>query len=246
MKNTQYHSFCEQLFQNWKKDNIPEKEKLEKVFQMDYVPEPYLYFNPENNPLYVLYNNPGGGIDEIQKKEVISEKNYYDFAKRISEYYLDENKFKYATAAYNRIKKAMNFAKHEEYSGIINIETLPFHSSKLNKPKAIRLINKVNLLQDYIEQLKLFLADKPALALSGCNSRVSITEETIEKSDWISLQAELIGFDINHCNRTILKEKGDKVTSAIFKNNNKYILLMAGSNNFPASFKTEISKELIF
>lgn len=236
MKNSNYFKFCEDLYKNWKKGDLPEKEVLKQLFQLDYVPEPYLYFEKGSNPLYVLYNNPGSGIDEIQKHDVVNEKTYDDFAKKISKYYLDKDKFKKETAAFNRIQKALNFAKNQGFDGVVNVETIPFHSVELNKKKALMLIKKTDLLQNYINALTSFLKDKPIIALSGCNTHESITKQTVNKNQWIKLQAEIIGFDLQKSKQFNLTEKADKVTSAIFKDQNKFLVLMGGSNNFPKSF----------
>jgi len=183
------------------------------------------------NPLWVLHNNPGSGMN-IQKRGNIHDKNYEALANRFGEYYMSEE-FANAGKAYQRIDDALDFAKEQGYSGIINIETMPFHSKTLDKNRAMGLAKKSQTLTTYNLLLSEYLKDKPALALSACGTQHSIDTETINNSKWLSYQAAIIDMNTKKCRMKPLSKKGKKVTSALFQDGSKYFILMMGSNNFP-------------
>ena len=224
-----YLEYCEKLFKDWKADKVNGKGL--DIFEMNHVPEPYLYMHEGENPLFVLHNNPGSGMD-MQLKKQIKDKNYEALAHRFGKYYLSD-KFKNAGQAYRRIQDSIQFAKDKKYSGVVNVETIPFHSNTLDKKKAISSIEKNEILKNYINTLREYLTDKPVLALSACYPLHSINENNFKRSKWLRLQADVIGIDIKKSKMSALTNKGSKVTSALFQHDNKFFILMMGSNNFP-------------
>jgi hypothetical protein len=84
--------------------------------------------------------------------------------------------------------------------------------------------------------LKRFLLDKPVLIAASCSSKSSITINTIRNSKWLMYQAELANICLENLKFRELTKKNDKVTSALFSDHNKYIVLTMGANNLPSIY----------
>lgn len=235
MKDFKYYDLCEKLFQNWIKNEMAEKEKLEKIFQMDYSPEPYFNLDKSTNPLHILLTNPGSGMDFQHRSNFSVGSSYKDFSNILRDVYLSDTfKNDGGANAYRRLKKSIEFAHHLGYNGVTNIETLPFHSNDFNKDKALKAIKNIPILKDYLNRLEEYLSDKPTLVVAACNSNQTISRNTILDSKWLSFQSELIHFNVEQSEMKVLTQKNDKITSALFHNNNKFFTLMMGSNNLPS------------
>jgi hypothetical protein len=228
-----YIEFCQKLFEDWKKYNLNVNEVSKRLFQLEHVPDPYLNFKISKNPLYILNINPGSGMDELQLRDKINEKKYNDVANRFGEFYLSEN-FKKAGAAYRRNIRALQIASDNGFDGFVNLETIPFHSNTLNKSLALIAVKEDPFLVEYITFLKEYLSDRCVLVVAACSSKESITKETITNNNWLNFQRNCIGLNIKTSKLTPLVTKNNKVTAAIISDKNKHILLMMGSNNFPA------------
>ena len=240
--NNNYIKFCDQLHKDWFEGKFDNDPVLSKLFQLEYSPEPYFTIteNEGDNPLYMLLTNPGGGMD-FQHRSNFQNSNYKEFSSTLGKTYTSESFKSYAANAFRRNEKSIALTKSLGYSGLKNIETIPFHSADLNKQKALKCINDSDLLNEYLEELKAYISDKPLLVVSACSSRESITAETVRKSVWLSFQAELIGIDINNADLVPLKYKEGKLTSAVFKSGDKYLLLNMGTNNLPNISKDKIN-----
>lgn len=230
-----YKKFCEELFQSWLNQNLENEEELSKLFQLDYSPEPYFHLVKSKNPLHILLTNPGSGMDFQNRDNFSSESTYENFEKVLHSIYLSESfKNNGGLNAYRRLRKAIEFAHHLGYNGVVNIETIPFHSVDLNKSKALKAIKNIPILKDYVAKLKEYLLDKPILIVSACRSDRSIDKSTIKNNQWLSYQANLIDFNLNDAVMKELTVKNGKVSSALFSDGNKYITLMMGTNNLPS------------
>lgn len=232
-----FFRFCELLFEEWRLHQFKEEEILQKLFQMDFSPEPFFEIINGENPIYLLLTNPGSGMD-FQHIENRSKGNYLDFSKQLAGIYTS-NEFKNGKGsrnAYRRIKKSLEFSNYLGFNALINIETIPFHSEILSKHKALEAISKSYTLSSYQNVLKKHLEDKPVLIVSACNSKQSISNNTIRASKWLSYQCDLANIKIENLEMEPLTQRENKITSALFKNANdkKYIVLTMGSNNLPS------------
>lgn len=234
-QNTGYHKFCDNLFLKWINNQFQDDEILSFLFQMEYAPEPYFTLREGKKPLYMLLTNPGTGM-EFQHISHHANSNYKEFSATLSQVYTSDDfkNEKGSNPAYRRLIKSIDFANFLGYGGVINIETIPFHSPNLDKNMALKAIQQSKTLLAYQEQLKSFLSDKPVLIVSACNSKQSISVDTIKKSKWLGYQCELAGIIIDDLEMEPLTRKNDKVSSALFKKDSKYIVLMMGSNNLPS------------
>jgi hypothetical protein len=229
-----YIEFCQKLFQDWQNNNLNVNETCKRLFQLEYIPEPYLNFKKSKNPLYILNINPGSGMDELQLRDKITENNYEEIANRFGDFYLSDD-FKKAGAAYRRNIRALEIAKENGFDGFINLETIPFHSNTLNKVSGLKVVKSEPILIEYTTLLKDFVNDKCVIVVTACSSKHSITKDTISNNSWLDFQRDCIGLNLETSKLIPLVMKDSKVTVAIISDKNKHILLMMGSNNFPAT-----------
>jgi hypothetical protein len=227
-----YKDFCEVIFHDWKHNRLQSHSKL---FELEVVPEPYLLFGSGEKPLYQLLTNPGTGMPEIQSHSALEKlgvESYKELADRLAEYYLSD-KFKGAGLAYRRNYRALEVAEANGFTGVMNVETIPYHSDRLNKTQALKAIEDNAFLSDYTQKLKTELADKAVLVVAACSSKQSIDQSTIANSKWLSFQADLIGLRVSKAKLTPLVSKGGKVTAAQLRDGQKNMVLMMGSNALP-------------
>lgn len=227
-----YKDFCEVIFHDWKYDRLQSDSKL---FELEVVPEPYLLFGSGEKPLYQLLTNPGTGMPEIQSHSAIEKlgvESYKELADRLAEYYLSD-KFKGAGLAYRRNYRALEVAETNAFTGVMNVETIPFHSDRLNKAQAMKAIEQSTTLQDYVKTLKSELADKTVLVVSACSSKKSIDTSVVRDNAWLSFQADLIGLRLSKAKLLPLVKKEGKITAAQLKDGQKNMVLMMGSNALP-------------
>ena len=229
-----YYPFCDLLHQKWFDKTLQFEDELKELFEVDYSPEPYFVLKNGSNPLFMLLTNPGAGMD-FQKHENFEKSDYKAFSNILGDIYTSEQFKKDGGAnAHRRLIKSIAWADHLGYNSVVNIETIPFHSPSLNKKKALATISKSWILIRYQEVLKRFLFDKPVLIVAACSSKSSITLNTLKNSKWLMYQAELANINIENLKFKELTKKNDKVTSALFSDHNKYIVLTMGSNNLPS------------
>ncbi len=228
-----YLAYCELIFQDWKSNRLPSKGQL---FEMEVVPEPYLLYGSAEKPLYQLLTNPGTGMPHIQSHSAVKNLGvgtYAELAKHLAKFYLSDE-FKSAGLAYRRNVRALEVAKANGFSGVFSVETIPYHSDRLNKTQALRAIGEDPTLKKYSQLLKEELADKAVLVVSACSSKRSIDLSTATSNPWLSFQADLIGLCLKKAKVIPLVRKGDKVTSAQLREGQKNMVLMMGSNALPS------------
>ena len=229
-----YYPFCDLLHQKWFDKTLQYEDELKELFEVDYSPEPYFVLKKGSNPLFVLLTNPGAGMD-FQKHENFEKSDYKAFSNILADIYTSEQFKKDGGAnAHRRLIKSIAWADHLGYNSVVNIETIPFHSPSLNKKKALATISRSWILIRYQEVLKRFLLDKPVLIVAACSSKSSITLNTLKNSKWLMYQAELANICLENLKFKELTKKNDKVTSALFSDHNKYIVLTMGSYNLPS------------
>lgn len=225
-----YIEKCEALFESWRSKDLVMDARL---FETDVVPEPYLLFGSGERPLYQLLTNPGSGMPEIQAHSAVKKfgvETYKELADRLAEYYLSD-RFKSAGLAYRRNYRALEVAEANGFTGVMNVETIPYHSDRLNKTQAVKAIDEDAFLSDYTQKLKTELADKAVLVVAACSSKQSIDQSTIADSTWLSFQADLIGLRVSKAKLTPLVSRGGKVTAAQLRDGQKNMVLMMGSKN---------------
>jgi len=120
------------------------------------------------------------------------------------------------------------------YNALVNIETVPFHSPDIKKLQALKAIHSSYPLFAYHNVLKNFLIGKPVLIVAATGTKHSISISNLTKSPWIIYQMDLAGMNVDSLKMEVLTEKNGKITSAIFSDNDKHIVLMMGSNNLPS------------
>ena len=229
-----YYPFCDLLHQKWFDKTLQYEDELKELFEVDYSPEPYFVLKKGSNPLFMLLTNPGAGMD-FQKHENFEKSDYKAFSNILADIYTSEQFKKDGGAnAHRRLIKSIAWADDLGYNSVVNIETIPFHSPSLNKKKALATISRSWILIRYQEVLKRFLLDKPVLIVAACSSKSSITLNTLKNSKWLMYQAELANICLENLKFKELTKKNDKVTSALFSDHNKYIVLTMGSNNLPS------------
>ncbi len=227
-------NFCDTVHQNWLNGQYQNDKILNKLFQMDYSPEPYFEVKEGKNPLFLLLTNPGSGMDfqHISNHQSTDFDQYQKVLKDVytSTGFIDDG----GRTAYHRLQKSLEWAKWWNYSGLINVETIPFHSDTLDKKKALKAINTSEVVQEYTTNLKSYLKNKPVLIVSATGTRTSIDKTNLINNKWLMYQLDLGNIDLDRLEETVITKKGNKITSMLFRQDNKYIILMAGSNTLPS------------
>src|SRR5690348_16680445 len=131
---TDYPAFCEKLFRSWLSGDLVIESVLSKLFQLDYVPEPYLLFGDQQNPLYAFTTNPGDGQEFQHRDAVLNDSSptvsrlasYADVACRLGEFYPVYLRERNLYGAARRIDRVVELALLTGFSGVVQIEPLPF------------------------------------------------------------------------------------------------------------------------
>lgn len=214
---------------------------MHSEFQIDYLPEPYLKFGECSNPLYVFTTNPGLGMPEQHRKNILGGKSiaspndpYSTISKVMGNYYLQHLK----GAARNRIEAMIKLSNHSGFDGVIQIEACPFHSKSLpKKDSLLEHLSNDPALNGYEQCLKSVFFEKTVIAVSAIGTQATISIDSIKNRRWLNWQAGLIR--LKTCDSKILPiiTKGEKDTSAfIYSRSEKSVsgfILMMGGNHLP-------------
>lgn len=238
-----FYDQCEEIFQNW----IGKKEYYKEFsndFLMEYLPEPYVTNSKGKNRIFILVNNPGGGMEHQNRDNILKNKSfingklsYKEISEQLGKYYMSEE-FRIAlgrnSAAMLRGTKSIAFANNLGYQGIQFVETVPFHSSKFNKGILKKLLSS-NFYQEYRANLKSLLEYEPVVMISGISGREDISKNSINKSKWLKHQAELMNFSVEKCQVIPVRKSEEKklISVAVAVEKNKIMILSMGNNNFP-------------
>lgn len=239
-----YFEYCEELFKKWYSGELSTDNSIDSgIFDLTYMPEPYFILAEGKNPLYILNNNPGSGLD-FQKKDYLEtninkEISYKNCISHISGFYKNGLEYNGSffkqnySQAHNRNMKALEFSEDNGYDGVVCVETLPFHSKSLpNKEKVLYecITNRAYLL--YFRYLSELIKDKPVLIISAIGSSGTITRERIFGNEWRKFQVQLAGMKVSNAEIYNVCEKDNgKITSALVKDRDKYLFVQMGSNN---------------
>lgn len=230
--SSQFFTYCEKLYSIWRNNSLNLEGIPSNLFDLDFAPEPYFIVKSGPTPLYMLLTNPGAPMEFQHRSNAIE--SYKDFAEISREiYFSDKFASEGGVNARRRLKKSIDFSLYLNYNGLINIETIPFHSASIDKSKALKLGPKSTIIKEYQSQLKVFLEEKPVLIVAACRSDESIHMGSINQNAWLTFQCDLANINTSELNMKPLTQKNGKITSALFSNNEKYVVLTMGSNNLP-------------
>ena len=236
-----YIEFCESLWSDWLSDTVD----VPAPFLRDFAPEPYLRFGEitATKPLYVLFTNPGAGLQRQHRQEILYGKSCVS---SVMSYQEASFKFaaSYRSGGISHSAKTRNEALEHlrDLCGadcIVQFESLPFHSPELRKKHLIpELVKNTDRLSTYVAHLANAIKHISVVGLSAVGSSQSISASTVADNQWLSWQASsLLGIDPRALRLATLAEKGSKVTSAFLYQRvgdcTRGIVLTMGGNNFP-------------
>ena len=231
--NGDYFAYCDELYSAWHRGELDLSAVPSGVFDLAYAPEPYIRLQEGKRPLHMLLTNPGAPMAFQHRSEAPSA--YRAFADVSRTIYMSDRFAKEGGAnARRRIRKSIDFALLLDCEGLVNVETIPFHSARLDKRKALSVSQTVPVIQSYQAQLKSFLVDQPVLIVAACRSDESLHPGSIAQSPWLMFQCDLASIQIERLELKPLTRKGSKVTSALYSAGNKHVVLTMGSNNLPS------------
>ena len=203
MNKKNYKVLCEEILNTWKDDENAFREFNAMNFQTEFMPEPYYSVPVANEPrngaktLYVLNNNPGGGM-EFQKREEIHKLYKNDSYAAISEKLYKEHYEKLAGAPGGRLNRMRQFADKCGFDRIEDIESFFLHSKDLNKNSFLSKAKDSVVVKEYTQALTDYLKDKPVLSVNAISSNESISKQLVQNSPWLSRIAEIISLDIQN------------------------------------------------
>ena len=252
MAEDYYIAFCENLWRGWLgRDLLPPPPApppaashfVDRVFDLNAAPEPYLSFGVgAEPPLVALTTNPGATMCH-QCREAVRAGNGPlrkddDFAKaapKLGRFYETH----LTGTARNRIAKLGKLSSLLGYKRVLQVEACPFHSPSLPNKRALlqEIAKKDELLGLYVGHLQAFLRNQPVVSPQAVATRGSLRPETPKSSAWLTKIAEIAGFDLNdHAEFVPLKEKGRKITAAAWVSRDgirKALVLMMGTTDLP-------------
>jgi hypothetical protein len=236
-----YIEFCESLWSDWLSDTVD----VPAPFLRDFAPEPYLWFGEATaaKPLYVLFTNPGAGLQRQHRQEILDGKScvsptmsYHEASLAFAASYRNGGISHSATTRNEALEHLRDLCGAD---CIVQFESLPFHSPELQRKHLIPdLVKSTDRLSAYVAQLADAMKSISVVGLSSVGSSQSISVSTVADSPWLSWQAKsLLGIDPKTLRLTTLAEKGDKITSAFLYQRvgdcTRGIVLTMGGNNFP-------------
>ena len=229
---------CENLYQDWKAGKLEDNKDLNKIFQMDYLPEPYLTYATGEAVLYFLTTNPGAGLPFQHHAQHSEDSSYEQLSQEL--FHIYREKLNGQTAG-RRIEGIEYIKKQSGFNGLTQVESCPFHSKTLpNKNSLPTLFNEVPILAEYTMALKEELKNKTVIALSATSTQSNIALSSIKDNVWLNWQADLMGFNFSTAAIKPLAQKDNRITSAFLysrvNSNIKGFILVMGGNNIP---KTE-------
>lgn len=244
MGDNNYLDHCEEMWKGWINSESHYSSLLNNVFQMDYCPEPYLYFFSNSLPhLHFLTTNPGSGMAHQKLQAILEDKSvvnknhsYYDNAKSLADFYSTRLKGN----ARVRVEAMKRLSTLSGSQGFTQVECIPYHSKNLpNKRQVIKYCEQDRELSKYIALLTSYLSDKDVVAVSavGSASEIACTEEYF--SDWLHWQGQIMGFSFQSAEKhdIVFHKETGRVTGALLLSRKddakKAFFLMMGSNSLP-------------
>ena len=214
--------YCERLKELWISKELEEIKDL--GFEPDFIPEPFFVLEKGKNPLFILNNNPGKGLD-VQRSESFSDlvsrgAKYTEYSESLSLFYNNNrmhNSLMFRTIGKNaesRNNKMKAYSRELGFDGVCCVETIPFHSSKLpNKNKILHDCLSKKIFIEYFHYLKEYLRDKPSLIIS-CNNSDDILEASLVNG-WTSFQMQLVSMSLTEATYYETCKKNGKATGIL-------------------------------
>lgn len=233
MMNADYFTYCDELYAAWQRGELDLSDVPSGLFDLAFAPEPYIRLQEGKRPLHMLLTNPGAPMAFQHRSE--APPTYRAFAELSQSIYLSDQFAKEGGAnARRRIYKSFDFALFLGCSGLVNVETIPFHSARLDKRQALKVSQTAHSIQAYQSQLQSFLVNQPVLIVAACRTDESIHAGSVAQNPWLRFQCDLASIQMDRLELKPLTRKGAKVTSALFSAGIKHVVLTMGSNNLPS------------
>lgn len=235
-----YFSFCESLWQAWLKGDLEAPPIIERTFNLQAAPEPYLSFGAGPRALVAVTTNPGATMPHQVRAVVLAGSgpvnptmSYHEAAHHLGSFYEQQLKGQ----ARRRIAALRKLAQFVGTEGVLQVEACPFHSPSL--PKKAALLSSVaqsGLLAEYVDHLREFIQERPTVVVSAISSRAELGPE-LRLSRWLAWQAEIGGVQTEGATFVPLIEKVGKITCGAFISSangaTKALVLMMGGNHLP-------------
>jgi hypothetical protein len=238
-----FFSLCERWWQSWLAEMPGASEGVRSRFDLNAAPEPYLPFEPGAGPLVVLTTNPGATMPHQHREQIMRGQSvvtpsmsYAEAADALSRFYVEH----LSGAAAQRIAGQRAVATEAGYTGVLQVESCPWHSPKLpDKTTFIKLLAADTELAEYTQELHAFLEPRPVIAISAVSSRASLASSDIPLSPWLAWQRDLIGLRQPYAEMVPLVWKGPRITAAALVERRgggvKALVLMQGGNHLPGA-----------
>lgn len=201
-----YIAACEDLYQAWREGGAARDPFLATHFTLEHCPEPYLSFGPQDRPLVFLSTNPGGGLPQQLRPEQSAQSllrgcdSYGGAAARLGQFYrAPETRL---GSAKRNIAAMCSIAQALGYSGVQQVEAIPWHSPSLpNKREVVQSLRaRAPSHVRYDRALRAYLRELP-MVLSW-----SAGTPARRGGDGVAFKADLLGLDLEHCQTLWLSE----------------------------------------
>lgn len=232
----EFKTYCQELFEGWLSGDTGFDANLITSFQDEYCPEPYLILSgnfEEGNTIFFLTNNPGGGMEFQRKQNILNKESiinpdlsYEENAKVLASHYIAT----LTGTPKTRIEKMIKMGRALGYSNIVQLESFPFHSKSFGSADKAFVMQQSqapgNPIHEYTSLLRNLMVGKSAIALS------------VTSNNWMSFQANLTGFDLQHCTTLVTNTSSSGNASGWFNYTSndlvfKGLTAVAGSYTLP-------------
>lgn len=239
--NRDYAELCERMWQRWLAGEIEPSTEVQRHFDVDAVPEPYLIFGDTSDPLVVVTTNPGATMEHQRRDTILHgdspvtpRMRYSDVAREMARWYQDH----LSGAAATRIRAQIDLATACGFTGVVQVECLPWHSDRLPKPRALQVMHSDEESSAYVRALEAQIEGAPTIALSAVHSGTDFLAPSLHLSDWLSWQMSYLNIDVDEAVRIPLVTKGGRPTSMALcqksSGSPRALVLMMGGNHFPS------------
>lgn len=253
-QDAEYFQFCETLFENWRREKIQLRAYLEDKFDLDAIPEPYLYHRKAavQDTLYFLTTNPGQTLPiQVRGHEFHAACNSYQELdqKLVSYYHKSLGGTTNGANVSTRINKMLALTEMLGLAGNCQVELIPFHSKELpNKQKVFAVAETDTFISNYLGCIQGLLRDKNVVCVIAGDSNAGLNRKSLD-GPVVAYYASSMGFQKEQFKMLPLVRKGDKTTSAAYINRQercyKVFIMSCGHNNLPAQESLELfAKEL--
>lgn len=210
-----YRSSSEDVYQAWVSGATIDNPIMRNIFDLEYMPEPYLDFGDGEDFCVFLTTNPGGGMP-VQLRDGISllcpqglPASYQEMSRLLANYYSGSGELK--GAALGNIRAMRGLAEAFGYKRVLQVEGFPWHSADL--PGKVRLRDQLTRLPEYSSYYQALceLIAKCPLVLSWSAGRPEV-----RGGDGQLFKAEIMGMDLQQASMiSISLSKKHQVSQAL-------------------------------